>query len=43
MNASQVSAYSHGDMPWKSAKEQEDLDYEMVFYRDELYTVREYA
>lgn len=42
MNATQISAYSHGDMPWKSAKEKELLDYEMVFYRDETYSVREY-
>lgn len=39
MNANNASSYSHGDMPWKSAKEKENLDYEMVFYRDDVYTV----
>lgn len=43
MNATQISAYSHGDMPWKSAKDGEVLDYEMVFYRSDTYGVREYG
>lgn len=43
MNATQISAYSHGDMPWKSAKFGEVLDYEMVFYRSDTYGVREYG
>lgn len=42
MTATQISSYSHGDMPWKSANENEELDYEMVFYRDDTYMVREY-
>jgi uncharacterized phage-associated protein len=42
MNAAQISEYSHKDMPWKSAKDKEQLDYEMVFYRDDLMSVREY-
>jgi uncharacterized phage-associated protein len=33
MNATQVSALSHEDMPWKTAKDNEVLDYNMVFYR----------
>lgn len=42
MTATQITGYSHGDMPWKSAKDNERIDYEMVFYRDDIYMVREY-
>jgi uncharacterized phage-associated protein len=42
MNAAQVSALSHEDMPWKTAKDNEVLDYEMVFYRSPLMSVRDY-
>ena len=42
MSAKEVSAYSHGDMPWMIAEDNEELDYEYVFYRDPEYTVREY-
>lgn len=39
MNATQISAYSHMDMPWKAAKLHEKLDYELVFYRSRLMSV----
>lgn len=39
MNASRISAYSHGDMPWKATKENKTIDYELVFYRNEFYSV----
>jgi len=39
MNATQISAYSHMDMPWKAAKLHEKLDYELVFYRNRLMSV----
>ena len=42
MNATQISEYSHQDMPWKSAKKNGEIDYEMVFYRDKVMSVREY-
>lgn len=42
MSATEVSEYSHGDMPWMIVEDNEDLDYEYVFYRDPEYTVREY-
>jgi len=42
MNASQISAHSHGDMPWKATEDKEIIDYELVFYRDPMYSVREY-
>ena len=41
-NATEIREYSHGDMPWRAAKQGEKLDYESVFYRDERYSVREY-
>ncbi len=43
MNAKQLSAYSHNDVPWKTAEEGRPIDYESVFYRTPDYSVREYA
>lgn len=42
MTANEISEYSHGDTPWKIAEDQEKLDPEYVFYRDEKYSVRVY-
>lgn len=42
LSANAISAYSHGDMPWKIAKDNEILDYESVFYRDPEYALRTY-
>ena len=42
MNATQISKYSHGDLPWRIAKNDEELDYEYVFYREPEYSVRKY-
>lgn len=39
MSATQISAYSHDDTPWKVSKLGEDLDPMLVFYRDEKYSV----
>jgi transcriptional regulator with XRE-family HTH domain len=41
-NAKEIENYSHEDIPWKSAKNGEELSYESVFYRDERYSVRNY-
>ena len=41
-NAKEIENYSHGDIPWKAAKEGRPLSYESVFYRDEKYSVRNY-
>ena len=41
-SANEISEYSHGDMPWLAAGDNENLDYEFVFYRDDEYSVREY-
>ena len=38
----EISHYSHGDIPWRLAKDGEALNYEAVFYRDPEYSVRDY-
>lgn len=43
MNAQQISDYSHGDVPWRTAPEGSIIEYESVFYRTSEYTVREYS
>ncbi len=42
-NATQISEYSHEDVPWKYTKDNEIIDYEAVFYRTPEYSVREYS
>ncbi len=37
-----ISNYSHKDMPWLASKEGKDIDYELVFYREAPYSVRNY-
>ena len=34
MSARAISDFSHTDIPWMAANEEEELDYELVFYRD---------
>lgn len=41
-NATQISEYSHKDIPYTATKNLEIIDYELVFYRDSLLSVREY-
>ncbi len=41
-SASAISDYSHKDMPWLASKEGETIDYELVFYREAPYSVRNY-
>ena len=43
MNASQISAYSHGDVPWVTTNDGDAIEYESVFYRTPPYSVRAYA
>ena len=43
MSSRKISAYSHGDKPWRLSYDQEELNYEAVFYRDEDYSVRDYG
>ncbi len=43
MNANQISEYSHNDVPWLTTGENKVIEYESVFYRTPLYSVREYS
>ena len=40
MSANQVSAFSHNDLPFKATKYKEIIDYELVFYRGPVFSVR---
>ncbi len=42
MNATQISEYSHNDVPWLAAEDGKSIEYESVFYRTAPYSVREY-
>ncbi len=42
MSATDISHYSHEDMPWKASKDMEVIDYELAFYRTAPYSVRTY-
>ncbi|MCF8361598.1 MAG: DUF4065 domain-containing protein [Prolixibacteraceae bacterium] len=39
-SASAISNYSHQDMPWKATSEAEIIDYELAFYREPPFSVR---
>ncbi|MFH1454054.1 MAG: type II toxin-antitoxin system antitoxin SocA domain-containing protein [Armatimonadota bacterium] len=41
-NASQISDYSHNDVPWLTTEDGDIIDYESVFYRTPAYSVRTY-
>jgi len=41
MNATQISEYSHGDVPWLTTENGKIIDYESVFYRTAPYSVRD--
>lgn len=42
LNATQISDYSHNDIPWVTTENGEIIDYEKVFYRTSPYSVRSY-
>lgn len=42
MDASQISKYSHDDVPWLTTPENGKIEYESVFYRTAPYSVRKY-
>jgi transcriptional regulator with XRE-family HTH domain len=42
-SAAAISNYSHKDMPWVASKEGEEINYELVFYRDAPFSVRNYG
>ena len=35
-NANQISEYSHGDVPWLTTEMGDAIDYESIFYRQEV-------
>ena len=41
--SNEISEYSHGDLPWRIAKDDKELNYEAVFYREPEYSVRKYS
>ncbi|MHC1576898.1 MAG: Panacea domain-containing protein [Methanosarcinaceae archaeon] len=41
-NATQISALSHDDVPYDATENKAIIDYELVFYRDPMFSVREY-
>ncbi|RAP53338.1 MAG: hypothetical protein BZ138_01245 [Methanosphaera sp. rholeuAM270] len=43
MSSAEISNYSHGDRPWRISDENEELNYEAVFYRKPEYSVRDYS
>jgi len=42
-SAAAISNYSHKDMPWLASKEGGYIDYELAFYREAPYSVRNYG
>jgi transcriptional regulator with XRE-family HTH domain len=42
-SASAISNYSHKDIPWLASKEGEEIYYELAFYRDSPFSVRNYG
>ena len=42
-SASSISNYSHKDIPWLATKEGEDINYELAFYREAPFSVRNYG
>jgi len=41
-SATELSDYSHADVPWSSHEDGEEINYESVFYRNDPYSVRKY-
>ena len=41
-SASAISDYSHKDIPWLATKEGEEINYELAFYREVPFSVRNY-
>lgn len=41
MTADEISDYSHDDIPWRATKDYDEVEYELVFYRNEPYSVRD--
>lgn len=42
-SAAAISNYSHKDLPWLASKDGEEINYELAFYRDVPFSVRNYG
>lgn len=42
-SAAAISNYSHKDIPWLASKEGDEIDYELTFYREAPFSVRNYG
>lgn len=42
-SAAAVSKYSHEDIPWLATRQGEEIDYELAFYREPPFSVRNYG
>jgi uncharacterized phage-associated protein len=42
-SAAAISNYSHKDMPWLASKDGEAINYELAFYREAPFSVRNYG
>jgi transcriptional regulator with XRE-family HTH domain len=42
-SAGAISNYSHKDIPWLASKEGEEINYELAFYREAPFSVRNYG
>jgi len=42
-SAASISNYSHKDIPWLASKEGEEINYELAFYRETPFSVRNYG
>jgi transcriptional regulator with XRE-family HTH domain len=42
-SAAMISNYSHGDKPWKATNDNDEINYELAFYRRPPYSVRVYG
>ena len=42
-SAAAISNYSHKDIPWIASKEGEEINYELAFYREAPFSVRNYG
>jgi transcriptional regulator with XRE-family HTH domain len=41
-SASAISNYSHNDLPWQATDDGKDISYNLAFYREQPYSVRNY-
>jgi len=42
-SAAAISNYSHKDLPWEVTEEGKEISYELAFYREAPYSVRNYG